>query len=458
MKGIIIDCNPTKTFPIDHIQILNTWVKALDEQFDENSEGSCLVFFHTKIPNLKSDLLTRYSSFSNVYIVNTNQQPNSQLQKMIKSNFTFIDSLLTLPDSVLIDTTQLSELFSGKDLKTMYTENLTKFLESDLPIFANTTNKYNLEKIYEGIPKTWNKNYIGVKSNQIDEKKQNIVVHPYAGFGNVLFMILNGMAYARFHKKNLLVNYNYRSIKNILDFKSLKHLNYIDFNYEYQNTEKLKDIQKHLTIYKETNEEPIPFYKYSLDPSDQRDLLLHGYYHSLDCFKEFDVDNLRQKMLENMIDEAISSSIYIKNTGSDKAAVMVHIRRGDYLAMNNTFVNLCENNSNYYVDSMKLFDKTRVKYFIFSDDLPFAKTFFSSKKELEDREIHYVDDTNTETSFLKMMHCHHFIIANSSYSLMAYILRTNKVAHLLAPKKWFVDPQRNENYTQKIYPKTALLF
>jgi hypothetical protein len=458
MKGIIIRCNPSKIFPSDYTQILNTWVKALHEQFDEtDSDNSCLVFFHTKNHILKPELITRYSSFCNTYLINRDTDTkSSELQKMIQSNFTFIDSFLTLPDSVLIDPNNIHELFSGKDLKTMYTENLTTFLESNLPIFGNINNKYSLEKIYEGLPKIWNKKYVGIKSNQIDENKQNIVIHPHAGFGNILFMILNGMSYARFHGKNLLVNYNYRSIKNILDFKSLKHLNYIDFNYTYKTPEQLADIQKHLIIYKETSEEPTPFYKYNLDSLDSRDLLLHGYFHSMDCFTDFDVDTLRKKILENVIDESIGSNIYVKNTGSDKAAVMVHIRRGDYLAMNNTFVNLCE--SNYYIETMKLFEKSRVKYFIFSDDITFAKEFISSKKELEGREIHYIHDTDTETSFLKMIHCQHFIIANSSYSFMAYTLRTNKIAHLLAPKNWFCDSQRNANYTQKIYPKTALLF
>lgn len=87
----------------------------------------------------------------------------------------------------------------------------------------------------------------------------------------------------------------------------------------------------------------------------------------------------------------------------------------------------------YYIDAINLFPNR--KFLVFSDDIPFAKTYFEGDKFAFD------DSENDIDSFNKMASCDSFIIANSSFSYMAAYLSPSLTKKVVAPTndKWYSD-------------------
>lgn len=110
--------------------------------------------------------------------------------------------------------------------------------------------------------------------------------------------------------------------------------------------------------------------------------------------------------------------------------VAIHLRRGDYV--NNPFyTDLAQ--TGYYIDATNLFPNR--KFLIFSDDIPFAKTYFEGDKFAFD------DSTDEITAFNKMASCSDFIVANSSFSWWAAWLSPAIGKKVVAPTldKWYKD-------------------
>lgn len=110
--------------------------------------------------------------------------------------------------------------------------------------------------------------------------------------------------------------------------------------------------------------------------------------------------------------------------------VAIHLRRGDYV--NNSFY--CDlAMTGYYIDAVNQFPNR--KFIVFSDDIPFAKTYFEGDKFT-------FDDSDSEMeSFNKMASCDSFIIANSSFSWWAAYLSPSFAKKVVAPTidKWYND-------------------
>lgn len=86
---------------------------------------------------------------------------------------------------------------------------------------------------------------------------------------------------------------------------------------------------------------------------------------------------------------------------------------------------------NYYEPAMALLGSGQ-KYLVFSDDLEAAKDLFGDRVEYSEG-LDYLDD------FRLMKSCKHFIISNSSYSLMAAILGEHPEKQVVGPLPWFGD-------------------
>ena len=82
----------------------------------------------------------------------------------------------------------------------------------------------------------------------------------------------------------------------------------------------------------------------------------------------------------------------------------------------------------YYEPAMALFGAQ--KFLVFSDDLEAAQDLFGSQVEYSEG-LDYLDD------FRLMKSCKHFIISNSSYSLMAAILGADPEKQVVGPSPWF---------------------
>ncbi len=85
----------------------------------------------------------------------------------------------------------------------------------------------------------------------------------------------------------------------------------------------------------------------------------------------------------------------------------------------------------YYIDAINQFPNR--KFLVFSDDIPFAKTYFEGDKFAFD------DSENDIDSFNRMASCDSQIIANSSWSWWAAFLNKNPSKKVVYPHLWFAD-------------------
>lgn len=119
--------------------------------------------------------------------------------------------------------------------------------------------------------------------------------------------------------------------------------------------------------------------------------------------------------------------------------VAIHLRRGDYV-QHPLYVNLAS--TGYYAQAIERFPNR--KFLIFSDDIPFAKTYFEGDLFAFD------ESTSVMESFNTMASCDSQIIANSSFSWWCAYLNPHPAKKVIAPEpgKWFTDGIQRVSYPQ----------
>lgn len=170
------------------------------------------------------------------------------------------------------------------------------------------------------------------------------------------------------------------------------------------------------------------------------DIYFDGYWQSEKYFLDYREELLEQFTLKSAIHR--KSGHYHQQILA-KNSVSIHIRRGDYVSNphSNSVHGTCS--LDYYQQAMTLLE-TKLRnfhFFIFSDDLPWAKEHFGFIRYITFVEL----DQNIpdhEEMFL-MSQCQHNIIANSSFSWWGAWLNQNPGKTVIAPKKWFNDTTIN---------------
>jgi hypothetical protein len=167
---------------------------------------------------------------------------------------------------------------------------------------------------------------------------------------------------------------------------------------------------------------------------------LDGYWQSEKYFKD--------------ISQVIRKEFVVRYrlTGANKAvaeriasvdSVSVHVRRGDYVSQDATYLThgVCE--GEYYLESMEEMNK-RVKnphYFVFSDEPDWVEKHmnFPSRATI----IRHNPPEKSYEDLRLMRLCKNHIIANSSFSWWGAWLNENAGKVVIAPKKWFRDPSHD---------------
>jgi len=164
--------------------------------------------------------------------------------------------------------------------------------------------------------------------------------------------------------------------------------------------------------------------------------------HSADLYGHFQ----SVKYFDWAIDE-IRWYLTMKDEGPREDYVAVHYRAGDYgpqVSPQHPDGNSYHPRMNmaYYGPAMAQFPGC--KFLVFSDDIPGAREMFGDSVDYSEES--YFND------FRRMKRCTSFIIANSSYSLMAAILGDAPDKRVVAPYPWFGGPWRdmpvNDIYSQ----------
>jgi hypothetical protein len=194
-------------------------------------------------------------------------------------------------------------------------------------------------------------------------------------------------------------------------------------------------------------------HKYIEPPYKAREhIKLNGYYKTF----KYIGDTLREKMINIVYsNEDIMYSAYYKyrdilnyfgDNTKDDDMVSLHIRRGDYLSLENYNYNL---DMSYYKDALNIVKKKNVV--IFSDDIEWCinnfndyanrdgeyNIYYVSSKIFSDEELASGTTSVSAIEFILMSMFKHNIIANSYFSLWASFISYYKKKIVVAPKRWY---------------------
>lgn len=158
-----------------------------------------------------------------------------------------------------------------------------------------------------------------------------------------------------------------------------------------------------------------------------------GFWQSEKYFKAFE-NNIRRDL--SVVSPLLGDAGKYTGSINDSESVSIHVRRGDYV--NNSFHPLCT--IDYYVKATEVITQNveNPVFFIFSDDPDWVTDNLPLKWPYQ-----IVKGNTGVTDLYLMSRCKHNIIANSSFSWWGAWLNDNGGKVVVAPQKWFGDPQIN---------------
>jgi len=158
----------------------------------------------------------------------------------------------------------------------------------------------------------------------------------------------------------------------------------------------------------------------------QSEKFIGDIYKNINSFFEF------KKRILSL--SCLSILVNIENSNS----VAIHIRKGDYSEIKNSKIfGLCS--SDYYkkaIIRMHSLLNVELKYYIFSDDLKYAKSLLG-----DELAYNYVDINNESEELFLMHKCKHQIIANSTFSWWGATLNKNDNKVIICPFPWYDNPK-----------------
>jgi hypothetical protein len=180
-----------------------------------------------------------------------------------------------------------------------------------------------------------------------------------------------------------------------------------------------------------------PNFHYSPIPDFISPTLIHGYFQSEKYFK-----HNRDKILDFFYCDEVVDKIREKYKDDlDKNTCSIHVRRGDYLSLQNHHP---IQDMNYYKEAIYMVGPNKT-FFIFSDDIKWCKENFN----FLDNVIYCENNEDYEDLYLMSL-CDDNIIANSSFSWWGSWINKNRDKKVISPKKWF-GPSNSYLITDDIY-------
>jgi hypothetical protein len=168
--------------------------------------------------------------------------------------------------------------------------------------------------------------------------------------------------------------------------------------------------------------------------SEQRNIILDGYWQSEEYFKD-----IRDTILDDLTllsDPDKENKKMLKRINNSNS-VCLHVRRDDYVS--NPVLQKFHGNvtPEYYKEAINSICDRIIDpdFFIFSDEPEWCRRYI-----ITNRPHTYVDINGPDKApeDLRLMSaCKHFIIANSSFSWWAAWLSENKKKNIIAPKRWY---------------------
>jgi Glycosyl transferase family 11 len=169
----------------------------------------------------------------------------------------------------------------------------------------------------------------------------------------------------------------------------------------------------------------------------QRDLFLFGYWQAFPYIET--IRPILQGEFKTKKSVAEHYQPYLEQIRSSEA-VMLHIRRGDYVNSPSAAKFHGVLPLSYYQQAIEalLLNQPNAHFFIFSDDLPWAKE--ALPKDLKITFIENSSMPDAAAQELQLMYeCQHHIIANSSLSWWGAWLKKDCSGLVFAPNRWISD-------------------
>lgn len=264
-------------------------------------------------------------------------------------------------------------------------------IENENPLFLDPSELKNYS-----MPREYRLNRFYIEANIVDEDFSfNLLTRIMGGFRNKPY--------------SHLTNKIFRMFPNQL-FQEIKE-NKLSYNSSYLN------ISKNSILYGYWQNE-----RYFIDIRNTllKDFLIKG-----------DVSRKNQKYLDEI---------------TNKQAIAVHIRRGDYVNNKENLSIYSQCDESYYYSAINYITQN-VQFpelFIFSDDMPWVRTNLNFSLPTT-----YIEgdcaDQDIEELFL-MTKCKYHVIANSSFSWWGAWLSNFPQQIVVAPKKWFIDDRMNAEF------------
>jgi hypothetical protein len=180
-----------------------------------------------------------------------------------------------------------------------------------------------------------------------------------------------------------------------------------------------------LNFYNDTLKDPIliqdDFSGMTPEIENGKDYIFDGYWQHKNYLN-------RDLIIQETEDSEISD--YILNNYkflAQEECVSLHVRRGDFLSLQNSYTIL---DKNYYNKALDLFDKN-IKIVVFSDDIEWCKS------NLDYKNMVFINSSSI-LDLYSMSLCSGNIIANSTFSFWGAFLN-KKNPKVVTPKRWFTE-------------------
>ena len=282
-----------------------------------------------------------------------------------------------------------------------------------------------------------------------------IIVKLYGGIGNQMFQYAMARSLANKNKTSFkldITHYNTKILPNGLPYRSYD-LSVFNVKGNIATKQELLQFQNNtLNLIGKINRKvktyinPFkviyePYFQFCPNIFDIKgNIYLEGYWQSEKYFTEIeDIIRKEFEIKQSLTGEGLKMLDTIRNSNS----VCLNIRRQEFAS--NPFLNLFVG-LEYIQNAIEHMNKKLKEphFFIFSDELEWVKENLFLQYPYTIVENNLYGEKFKDCLFL-MTNCKHFIIPNSTFGWWAAWLSSNKSKIVIAPKRWFSDPNKNTN-------------
>ena len=255
---------------------------------------------------------------------------------------------------------------------------------------------------------------------------KTVSINLLGGLGNMLFQIATAFSVSLRDNKKFICD-----TRNMI----VTHKPYKDYTENIiRNIEFSDSINHELTLQERS-------FNYNIIPKVDRNIKLLGYYQTDKYFIDY-----RNEVLKLFQIDEKTLNYLLNKYGKllEKDICSVHIRRGDYIHLQNHHPLL---SIDYYSNSIKLIGEDK-HFLVFSDDIPWCE----NNLDFIQKKTFISGNTDYQDLYLISM-CKDNIIANSSFSWWGAWLNKNENKRVISPIKWF-GPAYSTHNTNDLYPST----